>query len=152
MRLRRHGWVSCLAWSFSHAWLDVRRPVPDRERFRLRSRRFAGIGWRKGSSRRAYSSRRDQRATCSGSNELFSCSPPGTGRRRRRRPEVPLPDPAVVELNPHSVRRIDGALVTCVDPDPAGRRSQIGPSAKGFSGFGHKVQLVPVLGDEGWSA
>src|ERR1700760_522973 len=85
------------------------------------------------------------------SNDLLCRSPPGTGRRRRR-PEVSLPDPAVVELNPHSVGRIDGALVTRVDPDPAGRRSPIGPGAEGFSGFGHKVQLIPVLGDEGWSA
>src|ERR1700761_9406240 len=85
------------------------------------------------------------------SNKLLCRSPPDAGRRWRR-PEVSLPDPAVVELNPHSVGRIDGALVTRVDPDPAGRRSHIWPGAEGFSGLSDEVQLIPVLGDEGWSA
>jgi hypothetical protein len=76
-------------------------------------------------------------------------SPPDTARRW---PEVALPDPTVVELNPHSVGRIDGALVSRVDPDPAVRRSQIGPRTVRFSGLSHKIHVIPVLGDEGWSA
>jgi hypothetical protein len=77
-------------------------------------------------------------------------SSPDTGQRLR--PEVSLPDPAVVELNPHSVRRIDGALVARVDPDPAVRCSYIGPRTVRVSGLSHKVQVLSVLGDEGWSA
>ena len=52
-------------------------------------------------------------------------SPPDDARRWRS--EISLPDPAVVELNPHTIGRIHGALVSRVDPDPAVRRSQIGP-------------------------
>jgi hypothetical protein len=77
-------------------------------------------------------------------------SPPDTGQRLR--PEVALPDPAVVELNPRSIRRINGALVSRVDPDPAVRCSHIGPRTVGVSGLGHKVQVLSVLGDEGRSA
>jgi hypothetical protein len=80
----------------------------------------------------------------------FAPGPPDTGPRRR--PEVSLPDPAVVELNPYSIRRIDSALVARVDPDPAVRRSHIGPGAVGLSGLGHQIQLITVLGDKGWSA
>src|SRR6202022_4122822 len=71
-------------------------------------------------------------------------------RQRRRRSQITLPDRTVIELNDHTVRRIDGALVPSIDPNPCCRREPIGPCAGRFAGLAQEIQIGPVLGDIGW--
>jgi len=66
----------------------------------------------------------------------------------RRWTQIARPDRSVVELDDHAIRRIDGALVPGVDPDPRRRRKQVRPCPGGLTGFVEKIEVGSVLGDE----
>ena len=71
---------------------------------------------------------------------------------RRRWAQIARPDSSVVELDGHAIRRIDGALVPGVDPDPRRRRKPVRPCAGGLTGFVEKIEVGSVLGDESGTA
>ena len=76
---------------------------------------------------------------------------PANGRRRWRQQyfRSPLPDRSVIELNGDGVRRVDGAEIIALDPDPGCRCEPIRPTAGGLTGFVQEVEFGPILGDEG---
>ena len=55
-------------------------------------------------------------------------------------------DRSVIELDGHTIRRIDGALVPGVDPDPRRRRKPVRPCACGLTDFVEKIEVRSVLG------
>jgi hypothetical protein len=71
---------------------------------------------------------------------------------RWRRSDVALPDRPIVELNQHTVRGIDGALVPALDPYPGGRREPVGLRAGRLTGFIQEIEIRSILGDEGRTA
>jgi len=83
----------------------------------------------KGPSRRAISSRRDDVALDQAQTSYLVQTTgdfrqtPGRGGGRSL-----AATPCRRQLNPYSIGRIDRALVARVDPDPAVRRSHIGPA------------------------
>src|ERR1700675_346146 len=105
--------------------------------------------------RRRCNRRRFLSAACLASGPPNLITAPKYGRRWRRRrrwSQIAHPDRSVVELDGHAIRRIDGALVPGVDPDPRRRRKQVRPCAGGLTGFVEKIEVGSVLGDESGTA
>src|SRR6478609_4324857 len=70
----------------------------------------------------------------------------------RRWAQIPRPDRSVVEMDGQAIRRIDGALVPGVDPDPRCRCKPVRPCAGGLTDFVEKIDVGSVLGDESGTA
>jgi hypothetical protein len=57
----------------------------------------------------------------------------------RRWSHIALPDCSVIELNGHTVRRIDSGHIPVIGPDLAHRRKRIGPGSGRLTGFVEEV-------------
>src|SRR5713101_5281395 len=70
------------------------------------------------------------------------------GQENKPSPEVTLPHASAIELNCHSVRGIDGALIPILSPDVAWI---VDPGSGWLPNFIDKIDFPSVLGNECWT-